>query len=108
MIYIRGKELPDVLREEEGIEDAVAKAQYANANSRLRRLLESREKEKRDEINRRLEAWEEGKAEGEMEGEGKGEAKGRREVARKMKEKGFDTGTITEITGLSEEEIEKL
>ena len=39
------------LREKVGcrIEDAVTKAQYANTNSRMRKLLESREKERRDE-----------------------------------------------------------
>ncbi|MDQ7825421.1 MAG: hypothetical protein RDV48_21650 [Candidatus Eremiobacteraeota bacterium] len=38
----------------------------------------------------------------------KGRADSLREIGLKMKEKGLDAKTITEYTGLGEEEIEKL
>ena len=34
--------------------------------------------------------------------------KGKMEAAKRMKEKGFDLNTIADITGLTEDEIEKL
>ncbi len=48
------------------------------------------------------------KKEGKIEGKIEGEIEGKRVVALKMKEKGFDINTISDITGLSKEEIEKL
>ena len=54
----------------------------------------------------------EGKAEGLAEGEAKGRAEGRTEgktdVARAMKAKGLEIGLISELTGLSVEEIQRL
>ena len=81
--------------------------------------------EKRDiRIDAREEALEEGLAEGLAKGLAKGEAKGRAEgraegitagrseatfeMAKKMKAKGFSTEDITDCTGLSVEEVEKL
>jgi len=52
------------------------------------------------------------RAEGRMEGREEGRAEGRAEViheqARRMKDKGYPTSDIAEITGLPVEEIEKL
>ena len=42
------------------------------------------------------------------EGEKKGISKEKNEIAKKMKNKGMDTETIVELTGLTKEEIEKL
>ncbi|MBQ8520505.1 MAG: Rpn family recombination-promoting nuclease/putative transposase [Bacteroides sp.] len=50
----------------------------------------------------------EGLAEGRAEGRAEGEAKAQLANARKMKEKGYPIADITDITGLSPEEIEKL
>lgn len=91
-IYIVEKELPEILREEEGIEEAVQKARYANSDKEKRHIMEAREMARRDEITRLQEAREEGIE----------------DVARKMKQKGVDAATIAEYTELSEEEIEKL
>lgn len=44
----------------------------------------------------------------ELKGELRGELKGKIEIAKKMKDKGFSFAAISDITGLSEEEIEKL
>ena len=49
-----------------------------------------------------------GRKEGKIEGKIEGMIEGKRVTARNMKRKGFDTATISEITGLSKEEIEKL
>ena len=50
----------------------------------------------------------EGRAEGLAEGRAEGEAKANRENARRMKAKGYAIHDIAEVTGLSEEEIERL
>ena len=50
----------------------------------------------------------EGLAEGRVEGLAEGEAKANRENARRMKAKGYAIHDIAEVTGLSEEEIERL
>ena len=49
-----------------------------------------------------------GRAEGRAEGLAEGEAKANRENARRMKAKGYAIHDIAEVTGLSEEEIERL
>ena len=61
-------------------------------------------------------AIKEGKAEGKAIGLAEGRAEGRlegkteekQEIAKKMKSKGFDINEISEITGLSVEEIENI
>ena len=50
----------------------------------------------------------EGKSEGLAEGEAKGKAEGKAEVARKMLERGIERETISELTGLSPEEVAAL
>ena len=50
----------------------------------------------------------EAKAEGERIGFENGEKQNSVDTARKMKTRGFDTETISDLTGLSEEEIEAL
>ena len=49
----------------------------------------------------------EGKIEGIAEGEARGKTEGKMEVARAMKAKGLGMALISELTGLSEEEIRK-
>lgn len=49
-----------------------------------------------------------GKAEGKAEGEAKGKAEGKAEIARKMKGRGMSNKDISDFTGLTAEEIEKL
>ena len=56
----------------------------------------------------RAEGRAEGLAEGRVEGLAEGEAKANRENARRMKVKGYAIHDIAEVTGLSEEEIERL
>jgi len=54
------------------------------------------------------EAREDGIAIGEARGEARGETKGVLRAARQMKGKGFSSVVISEITGLSKDEIERL
>lgn len=56
----------------------------------------------------KLEGIEEGKKEGKLEGKLEGQLEERKANARKMKAKGFDNETISEITGLTLEEIANL
>ncbi len=56
----------------------------------------------------KVEGRTEGKAEGLAEGEAKGRAEGKTDVARAMKAKGLGISLISELTGLSEEEIQRL
>ena len=56
----------------------------------------------------KVEGRTEGKAEGLAEGEAKGRAEGKTDVARAMKAKGLETSLISELTGLSEKEIQRL
>ena len=53
-------------------------------------------------------AIDEAEKKGELRGKMEGELKGKIEIAKKMKDKGFSFAAISDITGLSEEEIEKL
>ena len=50
----------------------------------------------------------EGKAEGRTEGRAESEIHKTIEIARNMKQKGFDTAIITELTRLSADEIKRL
>ena len=56
----------------------------------------------------RIEGREEGRVEGRAEGRAEGEQKKNLENAKKMKEKGYPIDDISDITGLSIEEIDKL
>ena len=53
-------------------------------------------------------SYEDGEAKGEARGEARGIEKGKTEVAKNMKSKGSDVAFISEVTGLSPEEIEKM
>ena len=50
----------------------------------------------------------EGRTEGKAEGLDEGRIEGKTDVARAMKAKGLETSLISELTGLSEEEIQRL
>ena len=47
-------------------------------------------------------------AEGKAEGEAEGEARGKAEIALVMKQRGYSTNDIADLTGLSSDEIERL
>ena len=59
-------------------------------------------------IEGRAEGIAEGEAKGRVEGRAEGLAEGKTDVARAMKTKGLEISLISELTGLSEEEIQRL
>jgi predicted transposase YdaD len=63
---------------------------------------------KEGEKKGKKEGLKEGKQEGLKEGEKKGRKEEKIEMAKKLKEKGIDVAVITDTSGLSKEEIEKL
>lgn len=80
----------------EKIKKAEKELKYLNGDAKTRRLAELREKAIRDEMAAIAKAKREGVKQGII------------EIAKKMKAKGFNIDEISEITGLSKEEIEKL
>jgi predicted transposase/invertase (TIGR01784 family) len=90
------RELPNSLKEEEGIEMAIDAMRKAYAQDEIRAVIEAHEKAKRDAISRISFA------------ERKGRAEGRAEVARRMLSLGLELEVISQATGLSVSELEGL
>lgn len=82
------------------VKKAEKELEYLSGDEETRRLAELREKAIRDE----LAAIAQAKDEGICEGENRKAIK----IAKKMLEKQMDIALITEMTGLTKEEIEKL
>jgi predicted transposase/invertase (TIGR01784 family) len=95
---------------------AVGRLKQLSADERTRMLYEARELYLMDETARREAAEAKGRAEGEAKGRAEGEAKGRvegeakgkLEFVRKMLERRLDVETISEISGMSADDIKKL
>jgi predicted transposase/invertase (TIGR01784 family) len=62
----------------------------------------------RDDRNVVVTAYIEGEAKAKAEGEAEGKAERDVEIARRMKQRGLDTSLITEMTGLTPDEIERM
>ena len=90
------KEVSKIMNENKEIKEAMEELEEMSKDEELRRVAELREKAIKDEANIREHAREEGIRENQL------------KVAKKMKEKNMDIDTIIEITGLKEEEIEKI
>ena len=73
-----------------------------------KRLYESRMKLKSDIATYSEAEFNRGREEGKEEGREEGEKKAKMVMAKMMKNKNFDISTIMEMTGLTQEEIEKL
>ena len=113
-----------IMNENKYIKEAKDVLDIINADADEARRAEIREKAIMDEKWIRNSAIKEGKAEGKAiglaEGKAEGRAEGRaeekkkkkteekQEIAKKMKSKGFDINEISELTGLSVEEIENI
>jgi len=95
-----------------GLEEAVKKLEYSRLSPEERRAYDKYLDNCRSNRSSLYTAKLEGKAEGKIEGEAigieKGKTEGITEVAKNMKSKGSDVAFISEVTGLSVEEIEKL
>ena len=99
-----------------GLQEARKKLQYISMNEKERHAYEAHMDDimvQNDVLDTaKMEGREEGRAEGRTEGRAEGRAEGIKEntlaIARKMKAGGMSAATISEITGLSEEDIERL
>ena len=80
---------------------AVRELRRANADQRLRNLMEQRSKDLHDEATRLEEALEKGRDEGRAEGR----VDARKAFAKKLLEEGFPVKKIAELTELSEKEV---
>ncbi|GAB2782697.1 Rpn family recombination-promoting nuclease/putative transposase [Rhabdobacter roseus] len=99
--------IPDRLREQI-FEKLFETAEIARFTPEQVRSYEDSLKYYRDLKNSLDTAWEEGREDGLMEGMEKGKAEGIVEVARNMLQKGVPTEVISEFTGLTVTQIEKL
>ncbi|MDR1829156.1 MAG: Rpn family recombination-promoting nuclease/putative transposase [Candidatus Fibromonas sp.] len=91
-----------------GLEEAVKKLEYSRLSPEERRAYDKYVDIRRSNRSTIYTAKLEGKAIGIEKGEVIGEARGIKKTAKNMKFKGFDVAVISEVTGLSVEEIEKL
>ena len=81
---------------------------YISSDEKITTAYEARLNEVKDEERRMNSSFSAGRNEGFDEGIKEGELKGIREVARKMKVSGYDSTLITEMTGLTKEEIDNI
>ena len=104
---------------EKQIQEAEEQYKKITADEKMMAIIEMRERAKRemeeDKYAARKAGWKDGMEEGKKAGIEEGKKQGMKEVkkksqeiARKLKETGMEIKQIAEITGLSEEEIDKL
>ncbi|MBP3596839.1 MAG: Rpn family recombination-promoting nuclease/putative transposase, partial [Clostridia bacterium] len=97
LTFIINENLEEIkMLDNEYIKKAEEELEYLSGDEEIRRLAFLREKAIRDEISAREAGRQEGKQEEKI------------KTAKKMLEKNIDILTISEITGLTEEEIKKL
>lgn len=94
------RELPENLREEEGIQMAIDSMRKAYARDDIRAVIEAKEKAEKDEFSRLAHAAREGREEGQKEKA--------REVARRMLSMDFTREQIQQATELSEQDLAAL
>ena len=97
-------EVSKIMEDNKEIKEAMNELEKISEDEELRRVAELREKAIRDEKNGLRHAREDGLKEGIEQGLKQGKLL----VAKNMKSEGIDIDTIMKITGLSEEEIEKI
>ena len=97
--------VPQVLKDEEGIEMAIDAMKNAWADNAIQERIEARLKARLDENSRNKRAWRNGKSEGLEEGLEIGLEKGLRVAAGKMLEEGMDRKTVARVLGIREEDL---
>ena len=114
------EEVREIMEKNEDIKEAVVKVHEMSEDEKIRRLADLREKAIMDEkaiskagYRRGMEkGLEDGKKigieQGIKQGKNEGKIEEKLEIAKKMKEKGLGIEQIKEITGLNQEEINKL
>jgi predicted transposase/invertase (TIGR01784 family) len=104
--------LEEVLSMDRAIQEMQKKIDWIQGDPALLRSYLRYEKAASDEITRIYGAKREGLREGKLEGLREGKLEGKQEekieIAQKMKNRGLPVDQITELTGLSIEEITKL
>ena len=119
-----GKEVQNMARTRAELEEAVRQLRLLNADEEVQQLADAEDWARYDYNSAmsemmekgmekgleagRAEGQAKGRAEGLAEGLSKGQAKGKAELVKKMLEKKMDINLISELTGLTKEEIEKL
>lgn len=104
----KSKALEEIVMIDNLIKEAEEKLERLGADPKTRQLYESREKQLRDELNRLNGAKAEGIAIGEEKGKEEGKYENKIETAKKLISKGMSTVDISDVTGLTEEEINRL
>ena len=102
------KEIVQIMKENKDINKAIDELEQVSGNEKLRRIAELKEKYIRDEQASIEYAQDEGYKHGIAEGETRGEAKGKTEIAKNLLKRKMSITDIAEVTGLNQEEIEKL
>ena len=111
-----GKEVQNMARTRAELEEAVRQLRLLNADEEVQQLADAEDWARYDYNSAMSEMMEKGmekgleagRSEGLAEGLSKGKAKGKAELVKKMLEKKMDINLISELTGLTKEEIEKL
>ena len=102
------REVKDIMKENEDIEEAVVTVHKMTEDEKMRRLADLREKAIMDEKAIRRKGYEDGELNGIKKGRAEGRAESQRNMAKKLKTMGMSAKDIEKVTELSIEEIEKL
>lgn len=102
------KEVQGYMKNNENMKEAREKLDKMSKDEKVRRMAELRQKALMDEREAEYTGYSNGVEDGIKQGIKQGIEQGYRKIAKKMKDKGKDIRDMIEITGLSEEEINKL
>ena len=101
-------ELDDELKAEEGVSDMVSEFKKINADAEKRQLMEAREKN-RDALKIiKGDSFTRGQKSGHKKGKIEGKIEGKAEVAQKMHAAGLSIEEISDLTGFTPAELQKL
>ena len=95
-------------RKNDTLKKARKEIDYLTGNDAVRRLADLREKWEMDYVTGIECAEKKGISKGREEGRKQGEKENKRKIAKKLLEMGMEITKISEVTGLSDEEIRKL
>ena len=101
-------QIPQVLKQEPGLETAITVLDTLFLNEKERDLYDGQLKWLRDEEAAIQKALLRGEEKGRVEGKVEGRLEGKQEIAKTLKTRGFSCSDIAGITGLSINEIDSL
>lgn len=108
LLFLKGVDKPDlweaISMNEPTLQKAMDTLEFLSQNEEARRLYEIRQRALHDEASMIAGAKEEGRKEGKEEGKRKKEV----EVAQKLIKRGFTNAETADISGMTEEEVQKL